>query len=238
MQVVQELSKASGVSKILVADTSLFKGFLPEPLAPLVVATQKQFGFTHILAGASAFGKSVLPRVAALLDVSPITDITAVKDAETFVRTIYAGEAKWEEVLLLYNCNLCVCPFPGNAIMTLKSKDGVKVVTVRPTSFEAAALTGSGASSEAVSAADSGAALSEFISQELSKSDRPELAGAKVVVSGGRGLKSGENFKLLYDLADKMGAAVGASRAAVDAGFVSNDLQVCRCHFFSFVSNF
>lgn len=114
----------------------------------------------------------------------------------------------------------------GNAILTLKSKDNIKVVTIRPTSFEAVPLTGSTSPSEAVTATPGPSDLSEFISQELSKSDRPELASAKVVVSGGRGLKSGENFKLLYDLADKMGAAVGASRAAVDAGFVSNDLQV------------
>jgi len=202
--VVEQLSKAAGVSKILVVDNAALKGFLPEPLAPLVVATQKQFGFTHIIAGASAFGKSLLPRVAALLDVSPISDVTAVVSADTYIRTIYAG----------------------NAVMTLKSNDGVKVVTIRPTSFAAAELTGSGAATEVISTACGPTGKSEFVSQELSKSDRPELAAAKVVISGGRGLKSGDNFKLLYDLADKMGAAVGASRAAVDAGFVPNDLQV------------
>jgi len=202
--IVEQLLKAEGISKVLVAENAALNGFLPEPLAPMILATQKQFGFTHIVAGASAFGKSILPRVAALLDVSPISEITGVIDSETFVRTIYAG----------------------NAILTLKSKDGVKVITVRPTSFEATALSGTQATSEAVSPAAGPVDKSKFVSQELSKSDRPELAGAKVVVSGGRGLKSGENFKLLYDLADKMGAAVGASRAAVDAGYVSNDLQV------------
>jgi len=202
--VVAELAKAPGISKILVADNSCYHGFLPEPLAPLIVSTQKQFGFTHILAGASAFGKSVLPRVAALLDVSPISDVTGINGPDTFVRTIYAG----------------------NAIMTLKSKDGVKVVTIRPTSFEATEMGDGAAPSEDVSLASGPVDQSEFIGQELTKSDRPALASAKVVVSGGRGLKSGENFELLYSLADKMGGAVGASRAAVDAGYVSNDLQV------------
>jgi len=202
--VVAELAKAPGISKILVAENSSYHGFLPEPLAPLVVSTQKQFGFTHILAGASAFGKSVLPRVAALLDVSPISDVTGITGPDTFVRTIYAG----------------------NAIMTLKSKDGVKVVTIRPTSFEPTEVGDGATPSEEVALASGPVDLSEFVGQELTKSDRPELGAAKVVVSGGRGLKSGENFELLYNLADKMGGAVGASRAAVDAGYVSNDLQV------------
>lgn len=202
--VVEQLAKTSGIAKILVAENASLNGFLPETLAPLVVATQKQFGFTHIVASASAFGKSVLPRVAALLDVSPISDVTGITGPDTFVRTIYAG----------------------NAILTLKSKDGIKVITIRPTSFEPSEMADSTAPSEASTAAVVNNSLSEFIGQELAKSDRPELASAKVVVSGGRGLKSGDNFKLLYDLADKMGAAVGASRAAVDAGYVSNDLQV------------
>lgn len=202
--VVEQLSKAAGVSKILVAENGALQGLLPETLAPLIVETQKQFGFTHIVAGASAFGKSLLPRVAALLDVAPISDVTDIVSQDTFVRTIYAG----------------------NAILTLKSKDGVKVVTVRATSFEAAELTGAGAPTEAIAPAAGPTDRSELVSQDMIKSDRPELASAKVVISGGRGLKSGDNFKLLYDLADKMGAAVGASRAAVDAGFVPNDLQV------------
>jgi len=202
--VVAELAKAPGISKILVAENDSYQGFLAEPLAPLIVATQKEFGFTHIFAGASSFGKSLLPRVAALLDVSPISDITGITAPDTFVRTIYAG----------------------NAIMTLKSKDGIKIVTVRATSFEATELTDGATPSEAISLASGPVDQSEFVGQELTKSDRPELGSAKVVVSGGRGLKSGENFELLYTLADKMGGAVGASRAAVDAGYVSNDLQI------------
>ncbi|XP_049815285.1 electron transfer flavoprotein subunit alpha, mitochondrial [Schistocerca nitens] len=202
--VAAQLSKASGVSKILLAENDAFLGFTPETLTPLVLATQKQFNFSHIVAGASAFGKSVLPRIAAKLNVSPITDIIDVKAPDTFVRTIYAG----------------------NAILTLKSKDPVKVVTIRGTNFEPAPLEGGSASTEQAAAGDYKTDLVQFVGQELSKSDRPELTSAKVVVSGGRGMKSGDNFKLLYDLADKLNAAVGASRAAVDAGFVPNDLQV------------
>ncbi|XP_067829629.1 electron transfer flavoprotein subunit alpha, mitochondrial [Heptranchias perlo] len=202
-KVVEEVSKVQGVTKILVAQNDTFKGFLPEELTPLVLATQKQFKFTHICAGASAFGKNLVPRIAAKLDVAPISDIIEIKSPDTFVRTIYAG----------------------NALCTVKSGDEVKVFSVRGTSFEAASVNGGDASSEEVSS-PSGAGLSEWIGQSLSKSDRPELTSAKIVISGGRGLKSGDNFKLLYDLADKLHAAVGASRAAVDAGFVPNDLQV------------
>jgi electron transfer flavoprotein alpha subunit len=201
---VEQLAKVEGVKKILVADNGAFEGFLPERLTPLIVASQKQFSFTHIVAGATAFGKSVLPRVAAKLDVSPVSDIIDIKDSETFVRTIYAG----------------------NAVQTLKSTDAIKVVTVRGTSFEAAKVGGGSAAQEKFGEAPSGTELSEFVKQEISKNDRPELTGAKTVISGGRGMKNGENFKLLYDLADKLGAAVGASRAAVDAGYCSNDLQV------------
>lgn len=202
--VVGQLSKVAGVSKVLVADSEALVGFLPERLTPLVVATQKQFNFTHIVAGASASGKSLLPRVAAILDVSPIIDIIEIKDADTFVRSVYAG----------------------NAILTLKSKDAVKVISVRGTSFEAAEVQGGGAASEDVAVGDMPMDVSQFVGQELSKSDRPELTAAKSVVSGGRGMKSGDNFQLLYALADKLNAAVGASRAAVDAGFVPNDMQV------------
>ncbi|XP_077286363.1 electron transfer flavoprotein subunit alpha wal isoform X1 [Arctopsyche grandis] len=202
--VTEQLSKVAGLNRILVAESDAFKGFTAEALTPLILASQKQFNFTHILAGASAFGKAVLPRVAAKLDVSPVSDIIGIKDANTFVRTIYAG----------------------NAIMTLESKDAIKVITIRGTSFEAAALEGGSASIEQAPQGDYKTDLTEWISQELSKSDRPELTGAKNIVSGGRGLKSGDNFKLLYDLADKLNAAVGASRAAVDAGFVANDLQI------------
>merc|ERR1712002_128790 len=157
----------------------------------------------HIVAGASAFSRGLLPRVAAKLDVSPISDIIDVKDSETFVRTIYAG----------------------NAIMTLKSKDAVKILTVRTTAFEADESSGGAAAQDTLAAPDA-PKNSEFVGQELSKSDRPELGSAKVVISGGRGMKSGENFEMLYSLADKMGAAVGASRAAVDAGMVPNDMQI------------
>ncbi|XP_039759741.1 electron transfer flavoprotein subunit alpha, mitochondrial [Pararge aegeria] len=200
----EAISKASGVSKVLVAESDAFKGFTPESLTPLILATQKQFNFTHILAPATAFGKALLPRVAAKLDVSPITDIIGVKDANTFIRTIYAG----------------------NAVLTLEAKDSIKVITVRGTAFPPEPLEGG---SGAVDKAPDGSYktdLVEWISQELTKSDRPELTSAKNIVSGGRGLKSGDNFKLLYDLADKLNAAVGASRAAVDAGFVPNDLQI------------
>ncbi|XP_076640479.1 electron transfer flavoprotein subunit alpha wal [Colletes latitarsis] len=202
--VAQAVSKANGVSKVLVADNDAFKGFLPEALTPLIIATQNEHKFTHILAGATAFGKALLPRVAAKLDVSPVSDIIGVKAPDTFVRTIYAG----------------------NAIQTLKCKDKVKVVSVRGTAFEATPMEGGNAKCEPAPAGDYKPKLIEFIKQELSKSDRPDLTSAKVVVSGGRGMKSGDNFKLLYTLADKLNAAVGASRAAVDAGFVPNDLQV------------
>jgi len=202
-KVVEEISKVPGVNKILVAQNDSYKGGLPEELTPLILATQQQFNFTHICAGASAFGKNLLPRVAAKLDVAPISDIIEIKSPDTFVRTIYAG----------------------NALSTVKCNESVKVFTVRGTSFEAAGVEGGSAVSEEV-AASSAVGMSEWLEQTLSKSDRPDLTSAKVVVSGGRGLKSGDNFKLLYDLADKMNAAVGASRAAVDAGYVANDLQV------------
>ncbi|KAG8186345.1 hypothetical protein JTE90_005873 [Oedothorax gibbosus] len=202
--VVNEVAKAEGISKILSADNEAFKGLLPESLTPLILATQKQFTFTHIVAGASAFGKNLIPRVAAKLDVSPISDVIGIKDADTFVRTIYAG----------------------NAIQTLKAKDAVKLLTVRGTNFAVCAVGGSASPSEKAPECEIKNDQSTWVSQELSKSERPELTSAKRVISGGRGLKSGDNFKLLYDLADKLKAAVGASRAAVDAGFVPNDMQV------------
>ncbi|XP_058501131.1 electron transfer flavoprotein subunit alpha, mitochondrial [Solea solea] len=202
-KVAEQISKVQGVKKVLVAQHDSYKGALPEELTPLILATQKQFTFTHICAGASAFGKNLLPRVAAKLDVAPISDIIDIKSPDTFVRTIYAG----------------------NALSTVKCNEPVKVFTVRGTSFEAASTEGGSATSEDV-AGTSPAGVSEWLEQSLSKSDRPELTSAKVVVSGGRGLKSGDNFKLLYDLADKLNAAVGASRAAVDAGYVPNDMQV------------
>ncbi|CAG4954464.1 unnamed protein product [Colias eurytheme] len=200
----EAVAKANGISKVLVAESDAFKGFTAESLTPLILATQKQFNFTHILAPATAFGKAVLPRVAAKLDVSPITDIIGVKDANTFIRTIYAG----------------------NAVLTLEAKDKIKVITVRGTAFAPEPLEGGSAAVEKAPEGNYKSDLVEFVSQELTKSDRPELTSAKNIVSGGRGLKSGDNFKLLYDLADKLNAAVGASRAAVDAGFVPNDLQI------------
>ncbi|MBK1841587.1 FAD-binding protein [Azospirillum sp. YIM B02556] len=196
-------SKVAGVAKVLLADDAAYEHQLPEDVAPLVVSTVKGGGYGHVLAGATSVGKNLLPRVAALLDVAAISDITAVQSADTFERPIYAG----------------------NAIATVQSSDAVKVVTVRTTAFETAAAEGGSASVEQVAGAGA-AGLSSFVSAELTKSERPELTAARVVVSGGRGMQSGENFPLLEALADKLGAAVGASRAAVDAGFVPNDYQV------------
>ncbi|CAG9855300.1 unnamed protein product [Phyllotreta striolata] len=198
------LAKAGGLSKVIVAENEAFKGFTAESLTPLIISAQKQFGFTHIIAGATAFGKALLPRVAAKLDVSPVSDVISIKSPDTFVRTIYAG----------------------NAIQTLTASDGIKVLTIRGTNFEPASLEGGSTTTENISSDGCATDLSTFISQELSKSDRPSLTSAKAIVSGGRGLKSGDNFKLLYDLADKLNAAVGASRAAVDAGYVPNDMQI------------
>ncbi len=195
-------AKVAGVSKVLLADDATYEHQLPEDVAPLVVATVKT-GYGHVLAGATSVGKNLLPRVAALLDVAAISDITAVVSADIFERPIYAG----------------------NAIATVQSSDAVKIITVRTTAFEAAAAEGGSAAVETVSGTGA-AGLSGFVSAELTKSERPELTAARVVVSGGRGMQSGENFPLLEALADKLGAAVGASRAAVDAGFVPNDYQV------------
>jgi electron transfer flavoprotein alpha subunit len=194
-------SQVAGVAKVLHADAAHLGEFLAENLAALVVALAK--GYSHVLAPATSTGKDVMPRAAALLDVQQISDIVAVESADTFVRPIYAG----------------------NALATVKSADAIKVITVRTTGFDAVAATGGSASVESVQApADSG--LSSFVSREVAKSERPELTSARIVVSGGRGMGSGENFKLLEPLADKLNAAMGASRAAVDAGFVPNDWQV------------
>jgi len=195
-------SGISGVSKILVADAPHLGDFLAENVAALLVQLAK--GYSHVLAPATSNGKNVMPRAAALLDVQQISDISAVESADTFVRPIYAG----------------------NALATVKSKDPIKLITVRTTAFDAVAASGGSAPIESISApADSG--LSAFVSREVSKSERPELTAAKIIVSGGRGMASGENFKkVLEPLADKLGAAMGASRAAVDAGFVPNDWQV------------
>ena len=184
------------------AEGEEYKGQLPESLTSLILECQSKGNFSHIAAGANAVGKNLLPRVAAKLDVPAISDIIEVKSADTFVRTVYAG----------------------NAIATVKSNEGVKVFGVRSTAFPAVDESGS-ATVEDVSA-DAKQDKSSFVGQELTKSDRPDLGSAKVVISGGRGLKNGENFNMLYQLADKLGAGVGASRAAVDAGFVPNDMQI------------
>lgn len=199
--VAQAAAAVAGVSKVLVADSDMYRDQLAENLATLVVGMAG--GYSHVLAPATAFGKNVLPRVAALLDVAQISDIVAVESADTFVRPIYAG----------------------NAMATVQSSDKIKVITVRTTGFDAVSASGGSAAVEAVGiAADSG--LSKLVGQELTKSARPELTAARIIVSGGRGMGNGENFAILEKLADKLGAAVGASRAAVDAGFVPNDYQV------------
>ncbi|CAB3408991.1 unnamed protein product [Caenorhabditis bovis] len=203
-KVAEQVSKVNGVKRVLVAQDEKLKNNLPERVAPVVLASQKQFNFTAITAGASAFGRSVIPRCAAKLNSSPISDVTEVHSADTFTRTMYAG----------------------NAVTKVKSSALVKFLTFRGTAFEPAKDGGSGAVENAPAADDVKTELSEFLGQELSKSERPDLATAKIVVSGGRGLKSGENFKIIYELADKLGAGVGASRAAVDAGYVPNDMQV------------
>ena len=191
----------AGVSKVLCADDAAYANGLAENVAKLVVGLAG--GYSHVLAGATNHGKNIMPRAAALLDVAQISEITEVTDADTFVRPIYAG----------------------NALATVKSTDSVKVITVRATAFDAAPATGGSASVENVDGAGD-AGLSSFVSRELTKSERPELTQAGIIVSGGRGMGSGENFSILETLADELGAAVGASRAAVDAGFVPNDYQV------------
>jgi len=201
--VAKQAAAVAGVSKVFVADKPSYGRMLPENVAPLVVDVAKANGITHVLAAATASGKSIIPRAAALLDVSPVSDILSVESENSFVRPIYAG----------------------NALATVESGDAVKLLTVRTTAFEKAAAEGGSGEVVAVDN-DSNAELSQWMSEELSQSDRPELGGARVVVSGGRGLKSGDNFELLYNLADKMGAAVGASRAAVDAGYCPNDMQI------------
>ena len=194
-------AKIAGVAKVLLADAPIYEHRLAEDLAALVVKLAP--GYSHVLAPATTSGKNFLPRVAALLDVAQISDISAVVSADTFVRPIYAG----------------------NALATVQSKDAIKIITVRGTGFAAAEATGGNAAVEAIEAAPA-SGLSSFVSQELSKSERPELTSARVIISGGRGMQNGDNFKLLEAVADKLGAAVGASRAAVDAGFVPNDYQV------------
>ncbi len=194
-------AKIDGVAKVLIADSNVYANRLAENIAPLLVNLANDY--SHLVAPSTTTGKNVMPRVAALLDVAQISDITAVESADTFERSIYAG----------------------NAMATVQSSDAVKVITVRTTAFEAAAEEGGSASIEDASLTDA-AGLSSFVSQELTKSERPELTSASIIISGGRGMQSGDNFPMLEVIADKLGAAVGASRAAVDAGFVPNDYQV------------
>ena len=198
----QAAAQIAGVAKVLVADAPQFADGLAENVAEQALAIAGNY--SHILAPATAYGKNILPRVAAKLDVAQLSDITKVDGPDTFERPIYAG----------------------NAIATVQSADKVKVITVRGTAFDPAAATGGSAATENLTAvADTG--ISQFVSREVTKSDRPELTAAKIIVSGGRGVGSGENYtKVLTPLADKLGAALGASRAAVDAGFVPNDYQV------------
>jgi electron transfer flavoprotein alpha subunit len=199
--VADAAAKIDGVSKVVVADNAAYKYQIAEPMGDLVA--ELGAGYSHILAAASTTGKDFMPRTAALLDVNMISDIVAVESADTFVRPIYAG----------------------NAIATVQSSDGVKVITVRGTGFDPVAAEGGSAAVEATAIVKE-SAISAFVSEELAASDRPDLAAAEIVISGGRGMGNGENFDILYKVADKLGADVGASRAAVDAGFVPNDMQV------------
>jgi electron transfer flavoprotein alpha subunit len=194
-------ARLPGVAKVVLADAPGYAHPLAEPLAALLVALAP--GYSHLIAAATAAGKNVMPRVAALLDAQPISDIAEVIDGETFVRPIYAG----------------------NAMATVRSADAKKVITVRAASFDPVAAEGGDAAIEDAPAVEL-PTMSRFISAELSRSERPELTAARVVISGGRGMQNGENFKLIEPIADLLGAAVGASRAAVDAGFVPNDYQV------------
>ena len=195
-------AQVSGVAKVLVADAAHYAGGSPETLALLLVGLAKNY--SHVLASASAYGKNVMPRVAALLDVAQISEIISVESPDTFVRPIYAG----------------------NAFATVQSADAIKIITVRATGFDAVSATGGSATIENI-ATGTDAGQSKVLKQELSKSDRPELVAAKRIVSGGRGMGDGDKYRqILEPLADKLGAALGASRAAVDAGFVPNDYQV------------
>jgi electron transfer flavoprotein alpha subunit len=199
--VADAAARYQGVKQVLLADAAHYEHQLAEDIAPLVVSLGKQY--SAILAPSSSNGKNLVPRVAALLDVQPLSDVMAIEGANLFVRPIYAG----------------------NVIATEQNDEAVKVMTVRTTAFDPVAADQSAASIETL-AAQPPSGLSSFVGEELAQSDRPELTSARIVISGGRGLLNGENFQLLYTLADKLGAAVGASRAAVDAGFVANDMQV------------
>lgn len=199
--VAEQVAKAAGVGKVLCADNAALAEHLAENLAPLVAEGAKSY--SHVLAAATTTGKDVMPRVAALLDVAQVSDIIKVESPDTFVRPIYAG----------------------NILATVQSSDAIKIITVRTTAFDAVAAEGGSASVEQIAGGDD-AGLSSFVSKQETESERPELTAARVVISGGRGMGSGDNFKLLEGIADKLGAAIGASRAAVDAGYVPNDYQV------------
>jgi electron transfer flavoprotein alpha subunit len=199
--VAEAAAEVAGIRKVLLADDAAYDHGLAENVAPLVVKLAENY--SHLLAPATTSGKNLMPRVAALLDVMQISDISGVVSPDTFVRPIYAG----------------------NALATVQSKDRIKVITVRGTAFPPGEATGGSAAIEAIPSTGA-AGLSEFLGAELSKSERPELTSARIIISGGRGMQSGDNFHLLEKVADKLGAAVGASRAAVDAGFVPNDYQV------------
>ena len=199
--VTSEAQQLNGVTKILACDDNLYQNSLAEELSNLVVSLAASF--SYILAPATTFGKNLLPRISAKLDVQQISDIISVESEDTFKRPIYAG----------------------SCIATVKSNDSVKLITVRTTAFDPVSTDNSGVEVETIQTVDA-VNISEFVSEELAKSDRPELTSANIVISGGRGMQSGDNFHLLDSIADKLGAAVGASRAAVDAGFVPNDYQV------------
>jgi len=203
-KIANDASKIPGIKNVLFVEDPKLAAQLPERVTELVLATQKKYNFSHVIAGVSAFGRGLIPRVAAKLDISPITDVIAIHSEDTFSRPMYAG----------------------NIIAKVKSKAPTKFLTIRATAFQPSPNSGGDATVEKGPSAEFDTEMSEFIEQKLSKSERPDLASAKIVISGGRALKSSENFKLIYDLADKMGAAVGASRAAVDAGYVPNDMQV------------
>ncbi len=199
--VAKEIAAIPLVKKVLHCDSPNYENFLAENLTPLIVKISESY--SHIIASANTFGKNLMPRVSALLDSSQISDVIKINNSEEFIRPIYAG----------------------NAFATVKSKDKKKCITIRPTSFDAAPKSGGSAPIEKVEPADS-KNVSKFIKREETKSERPELGTARIVISGGRGMQSGENFKLINSIADKLNAAVGASRAAVDAGYIGNDHQV------------
>ena len=201
LKVADQVSKCEGIEEVFIADNSIFKNHVAENISPVILELSDKY--SHILAPSSTFGKNIMPRVAALLDVAQISDIISIEDNDTFVRPIYAG----------------------NANLKLQSTDNKKIITVRTTNFEATKINGGNAKITKIEKKED-PGLSKFVKNELNKSDRPELTSASIIISGGRGMESGKNFNLLEEIADKLKAAVGASRAAVDAGFVPNDYQV------------